>query len=182
MNKKVSHINFETIKSKLIEIRKKNVLLDFEVAEIYGVETKRVNEAVKNNADKFPEDYLFELSKDEFKDLRSKISTAKLTKTRVSPKVFTEKGLYMLSTVLKSKQATSAAFTIIETFAKIRSLKQTIETLSLTPEKEKQQTLIQKGSEIITELLEGDLHNSEKETTIEFNFVVLKLKHTIKKT
>jgi len=92
----------EIIESKIIEIRGQKVLLDFEVAEIYGVETKRINEAVKNNPEKFPDDYLFQLTEKEFELLRSKISTTKLMKTRVAPKALTEKGLYMIATILKS--------------------------------------------------------------------------------
>lgn len=71
-------VKIEDLKSLIIEIRDKKVLLDADVAVIYGVETKRVNEAVKNNPDKFPQDYMFELNEVEFADLRSKISTANL--------------------------------------------------------------------------------------------------------
>jgi hypothetical protein len=92
-------VKIENLKNLIIEIREQKVLLDSDVAHLYGVETKRINEAVKNNPDKFPQDYLFEISKDEFADLRSKNSTAKFAKTRVAPKVFTEKGLYMLATI-----------------------------------------------------------------------------------
>jgi hypothetical protein len=74
-------------------------LIDSDVAELYKVETKRVNEAVKNNPDKFPQDYMFEISEEEFLDLRSKFSTAKFSKTRALPKTFTEKGLYMIATI-----------------------------------------------------------------------------------
>ena len=91
----------ENLEELLIELRGENILLDADVAVIYGVETKRVNEAIKNNPDKFPQGYMFELDEVEFSDLRSKISTAKFAKTRVVPKAFTEKGLYMLATILK---------------------------------------------------------------------------------
>lgn len=83
-------VKIENLKSLIIEIRDDKVLLDADVAMIYGVETKRINEAVKNNPDKFPQEYMFELSAVEFADLRSKISTAKLAMTGVSPKAFTE--------------------------------------------------------------------------------------------
>jgi hypothetical protein len=99
-------------------LRGNSVLLDADVADIYGVETKRINEAVKNNPDKFTDDYMFEISEGEFADLRSKFSTTTFAKTRVLPKAFTEKGLYMIATILKSKQATEATFTIIETSQK----------------------------------------------------------------
>lgn len=98
-------IKFEDVESRVLEVRKQNVLLDSDLAELYGVETRDINKAVKNNPEKFPDGYLFELTKDEFDDLRWKLSTTKLSKTRVMPKAFTEKGLYMLATILKSPQA-----------------------------------------------------------------------------
>ena len=85
-------VKIEDLKELIIEIMGQRVLLDSDVA-------------VKNNPDKFPQDYMFDLSEVEFADLRSKISTAKLSKTRVMPKVFTEKGLYMSATILRSKRA-----------------------------------------------------------------------------
>lgn len=86
-------IKIENLKNLILKIREQDVLLDRDIAQIYGVETKRINEAVKNNPDKFPGDYMFELVEKEFADLRSKLSTAYFSKTRVSPKAFTEKGL-----------------------------------------------------------------------------------------
>lgn len=91
------------VKSYIVEIRQRPVIVDADVAALYGVETKRVNEAVKNNPDKFPEDYMFVLTTDELKDLRSKNTTTNLSpKSRSLPKAFTEKGLYMLATILKN--------------------------------------------------------------------------------
>ena len=117
----VGIISNADVQSRIIYVRDFPVIVDADVAEIYGVETKRVNEAVRNNPDKFPEDYMFELTLDERNDLWSKISSTKLSsKSRALPKAFTEKGLYMLATILKSKQATAATFAIIETFAKVR--------------------------------------------------------------
>ncbi len=96
-------IRYEIIESKIIDIRGQKVLLDKDVAEIYGVETKRINEAVKNNPDKFPGNYILELSKNEWDTLKSKFSTSiKGGKVKI-PNAFTEKGLYMLATILKSK-------------------------------------------------------------------------------
>ena len=83
-------VKIENIQDLILELRDESVLLDKDVAQIYGVETKRINEAVKNNFEKFPNDYLFETTNEEFEILRSKFSTTKLTKTRVNPKVFTE--------------------------------------------------------------------------------------------
>ncbi|OGW33226.1 MAG: DNA-binding protein [Nitrospirae bacterium GWC2_42_7] len=174
-------ISFKEIEKKIIELRGQKVILDSDVAQIYGIETKRVNEAVKNNPDKFPQDYMFDLNDLEFADLRSKISTTKFTKTRVAPKVFTEKGLYMIATILRSKQAIDAAFAIIETFSKIRELSRSIKELSNTQDKAVQKSLMQKSGEIIADILDDDLSVSDSETSIEINFAVLKFKHTIKK-
>jgi len=174
-------VKFENIKDLIIELREQKVVIDQDVAHIYGVETKRINEAVKNNSDKFPEDYFFKTTEDELDILRSKFSTAKFSKTRTTPSVFTEKGLYMLATILKSKQATEATFAIIETFSKIRELSRTVNELSTIENKQVQKSLMQRSGELIAEVLDDDLQTSEAETTIELNFAVLKFKHTIKK-
>jgi len=174
-------VKIENLKESIIEIRGQSVLLDSDVAEIYGVETKRINEAVKNNLDKFPESYMFDLRQEELDVLRSKFSTAKLSKTRVLPKAFTEKGLYMLATILKSGKATEATFAIIETFSKIRELSRNIKELSVIQDKSDQKSLMQKSGELIAEIFDEDLQTSDTETSIELNFAVLKFKHTIKK-
>ena len=107
------------IENKIIEIREQKVILDSDVAKLYDVETKEINQAVSNNPEKFPEGYLFEITKNELDILRSKFLTAKFSKTRVLPKAFTEKGLYMLATILKSPKATQTTIYIIETFDKL---------------------------------------------------------------
>ena len=157
------------------------VLLDADVAELYGVETKRVNEAVKNNPDKFPQDYILTITGGEFADLRSKFSTSKFAKTRTLPKAFTEKGLYMMATILKSKQATGATLMIIEAFSKIRELSRNIRDLPLAQDQTAQKALMQKSGELIAGIFDDDLRTSDSETSIELNFAVLKFKHTIKK-
>ena len=127
------------VKKKIICIRHQTVISDADVAELYGVETKRVNEAVRNNPDKFPPAYMYTLTSEELGDLRSKISTTKISsKSRARPKVFTEKGLYMLATILRSKTATNITFAIIETFAQVRYLKKEIVSLHNEIDKEKQ--------------------------------------------
>lgn len=176
-----SIVKIENLEELLIELRGENVLVDADVAVIYGVETKRVNEAVKNNPDKFNQEYMFELSELEFSDLRSKFSTAKFAKTRASPKAFTEKGLYMMATILKSRQATEGTFAIIETFSKIRELSRSIKELSVIQDKAEQKSLMQKSGKLITEIFDEDLQTSDTETSIELNFAVLKFKHTVKK-
>lgn len=128
-------LKIENLSKLIIETRGQSVLLDSDVAQIYGVETRDINKAVKNNPDKFLDGYVFELNKVKFEDLRWKFSTAKITKTRVMPKAFTEKGLYMLATILKSSQATQATISIVETFSKIRELSRNIKELSNTQDK-----------------------------------------------
>ena len=177
----MENINLEKVKDSIIEIRAQKVILDADVASLYGVETKRINEAVKNNLEKFPKGYMFQLTEDEFDNLRSKFSTTKFSKTRSVPKAFTEKGLYMIATILKSKAAINATFAIIETFTSVKELTSTVQELSENPPKEKQQSLMQRSGEIMAELLDSDLQTEESETTIELNFAVMKFKHTIKK-
>ncbi len=110
------------IQDKIFTIRNLQVMLDRDLAELYGVETKHINQAVKNNKDKFLLDFFFELTKEEFHVLRSNDLTAKFSKTRTNPKVFTEQGIYMLATILKSKVASYITVSIIRTFANMRKL------------------------------------------------------------
>lgn len=120
-------------------IRGSQVILDADVAELYGVETKEVNQAVRNNPDKFPTGYVFEFDKKEVAYLRSKFLTTNISPmSRVLSKAFTEKGLYMLATILKSRQATQATIAIIETFASVRQLKRELRALHEEKDKEMQ--------------------------------------------
>lgn len=101
-----------SVEALIIDVRGERVLLDADVAALYGVETKRINEAVRNNPAKFPAGYLIELDDGESKVLRSKISTLKDSSgkgrhTKYNYKAFTEKGLYMLATILKGERATA---------------------------------------------------------------------------
>ena len=172
-------LRFDLVERKILHLRNIQVLLDSDVAELYGVKTRDINKAVKNNLDKFPKGYILELSEQELAGLRWKFSTTKLSKTRVFPKAFTEKGLYMLATILKSESATKTTLAIIETFARLKHLTQNIKALSLTKEEEHKKTLLKQSSELVSDLFGEAL--SESETSIELNFAVLKLKHTLKK-
>ena len=175
-------ISNASVQSRIIIVRDMPVIVDADVAEIYGVETKRINEAVRNNPDKFPEDYMFVLSSDEFTDLRSKISTTKIsTKSRALPKAFTEKGLYMLATILKSKQATAATFAIIETFAKVRYLKRELKELHQETDKRKQMSKMQNFGEVLSDIIMPDLETVETESSLELNFFIGKIKHTVRR-
>ena len=174
-------VKLEKIEDKIIIIRNEQVLLDSDVAEIYGVKTKRINEAVKNNPDRFPDGYLLEMTEEESENLKSKFSTSSWGGKRYTPKVFTERGLYMLATILKSEQAVQTTLAIIETFAKIRNLSRNMQALSTSETESEQKDLMKKSDEIIAEILDNDLETTDTETTVELNLALLKFKHTIKK-
>jgi len=110
----------EDIQDLLIEIRGERVLLDSDVAKIYGLEIRDVKKAVKRNRAKFPDGYIIQISKDELDNLQWKFSTSKISKIRGMPKAFTERGLYMLATILKGKQYAQKNLSIIDTFYKIK--------------------------------------------------------------
>ena len=178
----MSVIKIDNIKDLVINIEGKELLIDRDVALIYGVETKRINEAVKNNPQRFPLGYIIELDKQEKKQLVENFDRfEKLKHSTVNPKAFTEKGLYMLATILHSDNAIQTTISIIETFSKIRELSRTVKELSTLDDTKDQKTLMQRSGELIAEILDDDLQTSETETTIELNFAVLKFKHTSKK-
>ena len=108
-----------SIEDMIYEIRGKQVMLDCDLAKLYNVETKRINEAVKNNPDKFPERFYFRINENEFFSLKSKISTSK-GGSRKGHNVFTEQGIAMLSTILKSKVAVETSIRIMDAFVKMR--------------------------------------------------------------
>jgi len=185
MKKQTRAVDFSGIEKAIITVKGQNVIIDSDVARIYGVETKRVNEAIKENPDKFPTGYILKLTNEETHSLRSEKTTLeKLGRgqhSKYNPTAFTEKGLYMLATILKSPQATAATIAIIETFTKLRELSHTIAKLADAKEKPEQQSLMQKSGDIFSELVAADLPVSGTETTLEINFAVMKFRHTVKR-
>ena len=122
--------------NKIIVMRDKQVILDRDVAELYGVETKRINEALKNNPDKFPDGYVITLNIKEKDELVENFDRFKTLKhSTVEPHAFTEKGLYMLATILKSPLATEVTIAIIETFSKVREVSRAIAKVNDDAEK-----------------------------------------------
>jgi len=175
-------MELQSIENKIITIRGKQVLLDNDIANLYGVETKRINEAIKNNPDKFPEGYIISLTNEEKTEVVEIFDhLANLRFSPVLPKGISEKGLYMLATILKSSKATETTIAIIETFAKVRELSRTIAQLSELSEEKQQKSMMQKSGELISEILSDDFQTVGTETTIELNLSVLKVKHTVKK-
>lgn len=180
-----SLISTNEVEKLMLNVRGKNVLLDRDVAMLYGVETKRVNEAVKNNPEKFPEGYILELDEKESSVLRSKFSTLEQKEGRgryskYNVKAFTEKGLYMLATILKSPRAVEATLAIIDTFTMTRQLARTMESLQTVEDGgEQQKSLLQKTGEILADIVGNNLSTADTETEIELNFAVVKIKHKV---
>ena len=177
-------LKFNSVEEKIISIRGISVILDSDVAEHYGVETKEINQAVKNNPEKFPKGYILELSKNEHESLRSKFLTlenqGRGKHVKYLPKAFTEKGLYMLATILKGERATKATIEIVEAFAKIRELSRTFSQLSETKDEPTQKSLMQKSGEIIADILGDNLEVTDAETTFEVNLALMKFKRTVR--
>ena len=170
------------VQERIVRIRGRVVILDADIAEIYGVETKRINGAVRNNPGKFPADYMFVLTAAERDGLRTKISSTRFsTKSRSLPKAFTEKGLYMLATILKSRRATEATFAIIETFAKVRGIRRELVELHKESDPGRRSCKMQHFGQALTDIVMPDLDVVETESTLELNFFIGKIKHTVKR-
>lgn len=172
------------VQKRIVVVREQKVIVDSDVAELYGVETKRINEAVKNNPEKFPNGYLIELTPEEWEPLKSKFSASIKGGKVKMPKAFTEKGLYMLATILKSDKAIDTTLAIIETFTKVRELSGAVNQIQTLPENSSQQkSLIEHTGDLIADLIipENDLKVTGTETTYEMNFAVFKIKRTVKK-
>lgn len=113
-------MEIEVIKNKIFEIRGQKVMLDFDLGLLYDVETKRLKEAVRRNINRFPEDFMFELTEIELNSLRSQIASSNRGGTRYMPFAFTEQGIAMLSSVLNSEKAIAINISIIRAFVTIR--------------------------------------------------------------
>jgi hypothetical protein len=110
----------QTIQNKIYELREQRVMLDFDLAELYGIETKRLKEAVRRSIKRFPPDFLIELTKDEWEGLRSHFATSKRGGIRYTPFAFTEQGVAMLSSVLNSDKAIEVNISIMRAFVLMR--------------------------------------------------------------
>ncbi len=119
----MEHITIEIIEKKIYLIRNQKVMLSVDLAELYGVETRALNQAVKRNIERFPEDFMFQLNDNEFQDLKSQIVTSSWGGLRrATPYAFTEQGIAMLSSILKSGRAIKVNIEIMRTFVKIRKI------------------------------------------------------------
>jgi len=115
-------MELEPIQNKIYEIRGCRVMLDFDLARIYQVETRRLNEAVKRNIKRFPPDFMFQLTNQEFRNLMSQIAISSWGGTRKLPHAFSELGATMLSSVLKSDVAIEASILVVRAFVAVRQL------------------------------------------------------------
>ncbi|MDR3246233.1 MAG: ORF6N domain-containing protein [Prevotellaceae bacterium] len=175
-------MDLQEIKDKIITVQEKQVILDSDVANLYGVETKRINEAIRNNPDKFPDGYIIVLTESEKAEVVENFDhLAKLKFSSAPIKGMSEKALYMLATILKSPIATETTLAIIETFAKVRELSRSIAKIGQQTDKQEQKNMLQRSGEIISDIICGDLKTIETETTVELNLAILSVKHTVKK-
>ena len=174
-------IKYEQVQDCIITLRGQKVILDSDVARLYGVETKRINEAVKNNPEKFPDGYLLIPNNQEVAILKSKISTASWGGRRSVPTAFTESGLYMLATILKSPRATQTTIAIIDAFVQLRELSRTMQAVAKTDREEEKKSLLQRSGELIGDVIGSQLDTTGTETEIELNFAIVKIKHKVKR-
>ena len=183
MNKHILPVTSKDVESRIVIVRGQHVLLDRDVAELYGVETKRINEAVKNNPEKFPPRCIIYLDEEESAVLRSKFSTKEPSQgkghySKYNFKAFTERGLYMLATILKSPRATQTTLAIIDTFVEVREMACTMEALqNVIDGGTEQQSLLLKTGQLLATVVGNNLSTASTETEIELNFAVVKIKH-----
>ena len=179
--KELAVITTKDVEDKLIILRNQKVLLDCDVADLYGVKTKEVNQAVKNNPEKFPYGYIFVLDKYEKAEVVKKFDRLNNLKySAVEPTAFTQRGLYMLATIIKSSRATNTTLAIVDTFVTVRELASTMEQLQVAEDGGAQQKkLLQHSGELMADVIGSNLSTTTAETEIELNFAVVKIKHKI---
>lgn len=168
-NTKIITMPIEQISDKILLIRGQKVLLDRNLAELYGVETKRLKEAVRRNIERFPSDFMFEMNDKEFRNWRTQFATSNSQKMgiRYKPMVFTEQGVAMLSSVLRSKRAVEVNILIMRAFVRMRELLYSDKNLALKVEKlekqmETQGKSLQQVIQIVNQLLKQPEPESKK--------------------
>ena len=173
-------VKYEQVKDKVIILRGEPVLLDADVAALYGVETRVVNQAVKNNPDKFPEGFLIPLSDDEKQEVIKNFDhLQKLKFSPVNPTAFTESGLYMLATILKSPRATQTTIAIIKAFVQLREMARTMQAAAMAEDAAEKKSLMQKSGELIGNIIGSQFETVGTETEVELNFAMVKIRHKV---
>ena len=145
-------VPIELIASKIYLIRGIKVMIDRDLAKLYGVETKRLKEQVRRNIERFPEDFMFELTKDETSNLRSQFATSSWGGARYLPMAFSEHGVLMLSSVLNSERAVQVNIQIMRTFTKLREA--LIDNKDLRKELEELKQLTEERFRVVFETLD----------------------------
>jgi hypothetical protein len=168
-NDKKKVIPISRIENSIFMIRDEKVMLDEDLAAMYGVETRVLVQAVKRNINRFPDDFMFQLNMDEFRNLKSQIVTSSWGGRRKPPYAFTEQGVAMLSGVLRSKRAVLVNVEIMRTFVKLRRILATHEDLSrkLTSLEQKYDKQFKLVFDAIREIMAPD--NPPKQRQIGFN-------------
>jgi hypothetical protein len=155
----------ETIINKIYIIREKKLMIDRDLAELYGVDTRVLNQDVKRNLKRFPDDFMFQLTDEEFRSLRSQIVTSSWGGSRYMPMVFTEQGVAMLSSVLNSERAISVNIQIIRVFTRMRAMIESYnEILKKLEMLEKKDIELDEKATLIFEYLK-ELEQTKKEET-----------------
>jgi hypothetical protein len=165
MSTEISLIPDDVVINKIYFIRNQKVMLDRDLAELYSVETKRINEQVKRNLSRFPEDFMFQLSEIEFQNLKSQFATSSWGGIRKAPYVFTEHGVLMLSSVLNSEKAIQTNIQIMRIFTKIRQMLAETTELRLDVETIKKKIENQgKNIELVFQYLDELIQKKETKT------------------
>ena len=175
--------NILEVENKIITLRGQQVILSNHVAELYGVETREVNQAIKNNPEKFPDGYILELDKKEKEEVVKIFDNlGNLLYSPANPKAFTEKGLYMLATILKSDKAVETTIAIVEAYAKLKELSRVMTEIPQQEENSlEQKTLLRRGGQLVEDLLTDVLPVQSSETSLELNLAMFKFKHSVKR-
>ena len=171
------------VEEKIITLRNQQVILSNHVAELYGVETREINQAVKNNPEKFPEGYIMELNKKEKEEvIKIFDNLGNILYSPAPPKAFTEKGLYMLATILKSPKAVQTTIAIVEAYAKLKELSRVIVEI---PQQEDdtviQKQLLHRGGQLVEDIITDMLPKKSTETSFELNLAMFKLRHSVRR-
>jgi len=172
-------ISIDGVKGRMLVVRGNPALLDRDIAVLYGVETREINQALRNNPDKFPPGYVVQLDSEEFKNWKSKILISNLSDDeksaikmgmRRAPYAFTEKGVYMLATILKGERAVQTTIKIIETYAQLRSMVADMESLQrLKDGSPEQAKALTSAGHKLANIIGENLSTDSTETTIELN-------------
>ena len=177
----ITSVTTVDVERRMVVLRNQPVLIDADVAVLYGVQTKEINQAVRNNPQKFPSGYIFQLNikeKEEVVKIFDRLESLKFSSC--TPTAFTERGLYMLATILKSKKAVSTTLAIVDTFVQVRELARTMEALQEVPDGgERQKSLLHRTGTLLSEMVGRTLTTNSTETEIELNFAVVKIKHKV---